>query len=307
MAGALEAGVLRSPHPHARILKSTSSRARALPGVRAVLTARDVPGRNLLPLVQSDWPALAGEYVRHVGEAVALVAADGPEALAAGLRAIHVEYEPLEALLDMEQALVTGEVMAQWKVRRGEAAVALSRSDLVVVEGSIARRPGPRPLEPNGVVAQPDGAGGMLIRARSRARSSVRRAAASGSRACNSNRVRVAQTVTGGGFGGKEEAAMAVAAQAALLASPRRSPRPTASCRASEEMTATSKRHPARVQVRLGATRDGHLFAAEVDILLDGGAYATLSPLVLSEAAIHACGPYRVPNVRVDAKAVRTH
>jgi CO/xanthine dehydrogenase Mo-binding subunit len=99
---------------------------------------------------------------------------------------------------------------------------------------------------------------------------------------------------------------MAIAAQAALLAAATgRSVRLLLSRR--EEMTATSRRHPARVRVRVGATREGHLIGAEVDVLLDGGAYATLSPLVLFESAVHACGPYRVPNVRVDAKAVRTH
>jgi CO/xanthine dehydrogenase Mo-binding subunit len=306
IAAGLEAGVLRSPHPHARILEIDVSRARSVAGVRAVLTAKDVPGKNRLPLVQSDWPALAGEYVRHVGEAVALVAADGPEALAAGLQAIHVEYEPLEGLLDMEQALVTGEVMAQWKVRRGEAAVALSRSDLLVVEGVYrTAAQAHAALEPNGVIAQPDGAGGMLIHGALESPFLVRQAVAT-VLGCNSNRVRVAQAVTGGGFGGKEEPAMAVAAQAALLASATgRSVRLFLSRR--EELAATSRRHPARVRIRVGATREGHLIGAEVDVLLDGGAYATLSPLVLFESAVHACGPYRVPNVRVDAKVVRTH
>jgi len=306
VAGALEAGVLRSPHPHARIRSLDVARARALPGVLAVLTARDVPGSNLIPLIQSDWPVLAEEYVRHVGEAVALVAAETHETLAAALRAIEVEYESLPALLDMEQALATGEIMAHWKVRRGEAGAALTRSDLVVVEG-VYHTPHQEhaTLEPNGVVAQPDGAGGMLLRGAFESPFSVRRAAAS-VLGRDLSSIRVASLVIGGGFGAKDDAASAPAAQAALLAAASGRPVRLLLSR-QEEMTATSKRHPARVKVRLGATQDGHLFAAEVDILLDGGAYATLSPLVLSEAAIHACGPYRVPNVRVDAKAVRTH
>ncbi len=99
---------------------------------------------------------------------------------------------------------------------------------------------------------------------------------------------------------------MAVAAQAALLASATGRPVRLFLSRR-EDLTATSRRHPARVRIRVGATREGHLIGAEVDVLLDGGAYATLSPLVLFESAVHACGPYRVPNVRVDAKVVRTH
>ena len=306
VAGALDAGAVRSPHPHARVLGVDTARARAVPGVRAVLTARDIPGRNVLPLIQSDWLSLAGEYVRHVGEAVALVAAESPEALAAGLAAVRVEYEPLEALLDMEQALVSGEVMAQWKVRRGEASVALSRGDLLVVDGVYRTPPQAHvPLEPCGVIAEPDGLGGMLVQGAMESPFLVRQAVAS-VLGCDANRVRVTQTTTGGGFGGKEEAAMAIGAQAALLAGATGRPVRFFLSR-HEEMTAASRRHPARIRVRVGATRDGHLIGAEVDVLLDGGAYATTSPLVLFEAAAHACGPYRVPNVRVDAKVVRTH
>jgi CO/xanthine dehydrogenase Mo-binding subunit len=306
VAGVLEAGVLRSPHPHARIVSLDVSRARAVPGAVAVLTAKDIPGKNLLPLIQADWPALAEEYVRHVGEGVALVAAESRLSLDEALRAIEVEYETLDALLDMEGALKTGEIMAHWKVRRGEAAVALTRGDLIVVEG-VYRTPYQEQatLEPNGVVAEPDGGGGIVVRGAFESPFPVRRAVAS-VLGRDLNAVRVVQAVTGGGFGAKDDAASAPAAQAALLSAVCGRPVRLLLSR-QEEMTTTSKRHPARVRVRTGATREGHLIAAEVDILLDGGAYATLTPLVLSEAAIHACGPYRVPNVRVDAKAVRTH
>src|SRR6185503_20377007 len=120
------------------------------------------------------------------------------------------------------------------------------------------------------------------------------------------SRARVVQTVTGGGFGGKEDAPPAPGAQAALLAQ--------ATGRAvrlllsrEDDMAVMSKRHPARIRMRTGATRDGRLVACEVDYLLDGGAYATLSPVVLFRGTVHACGPYRVPNVSVEARAVRTH
>jgi CO/xanthine dehydrogenase Mo-binding subunit len=306
VAGVLEAGVLRSPHPHARILRLDVSGVRGMPGVRAVLTARDIPGRNVVPLIQADWPVLADEYVRHVGEPVALVAAETRGALAEALAAIEVEYEPLAAHLDMEQALASGEIIAQWRVRRGEAAVALGRSDLVVVE-EIYRVPAQAhgALESNGVVARPDGAGGLLVEGAMENPFSVRQAVAA-VLGWEANRVRVVQTVTGGGFGGKEEAAISTSVEAGLLAATTGRPVRLALSRA-EEMGATPKRHPARVRVRVGATPEGHLIGAEVDVLLDGGAYATLSPLVLFQAAAHACGPYRVPNVRVDAKAVRTH
>src|SRR5881296_3527553 len=135
-AGSLWGAVLRSPHAHARIARLDVTRARAVAGVHAVLTAKDIPGKNLIPMIQSDWPVLAAEFVRHVGEGIALVAAESREALAAALHAVAVEYEPLPALLDMEEALKAGEVIAHWKVRRGEAAVAMTGADVVVVEGT---------------------------------------------------------------------------------------------------------------------------------------------------------------------------
>jgi CO/xanthine dehydrogenase Mo-binding subunit len=306
VAGCLHGGVLRSPHPHARIVALDVAMARAIPGVREVLTARQIAGRNLVPLIQPDWPILAGEYVRHVGEGVALVAAETPEALRQGLDAIVVDYEPLVATLDMEAALAAGEVMAHFRVRRGEASVAMSRSDLVVVEGTyLTRHQEHAYLEPQGVLVVPDGAGGIVVRGSLQSPFYVQRAVAT-ALGVDLARVRVVQAVTGGGFGGKDDAAALPAAQAALLAAATGRPVRLLLSR-EEDMNSTSKRHPARVRFRTGATPDGHLFAAEVDILMDGGAYATLSPLALFRATVHACGPYRVPNVKVDARVVRTH
>src|SRR5687768_3853078 len=134
--GMLVGGVLRSPHAHARIARLDVAAARRRPGVFAVLTAQDVPGKNLIPMIHPDWPVLAEGEVRHVGEGVALVAAESREALAEALAAIVVEYEPLPAVLDMEAALAAGDVITQWTIRRGAADVALSRAGVVVVEGT---------------------------------------------------------------------------------------------------------------------------------------------------------------------------
>ena len=305
-AGSLVARVLRSPHAHARIARLDVTRARALPGVSAVLTAKDIPGKNLIPLIQADWPVLAAEFVRHVGEAVALVAAETREAAEAALLAIVVDYEPLAPLLDMEQALAAGEVMAHWKVRRGEAAVALSRSDLVVVEGTYHTPFQEHAyIEPNGMIGVPDGQGGVVVYGSMQCPFYVQKAVAS-ALGCELNKARIVQTVTGGGFGGKEDAPSAPGAQVALLAQATGRPVRLIFTR-EEDMAVMSKRHPGRVRMRTGATREGHLIAVEVDYLLDGGAYATLSPVVLFRGTVHAAGPYRVPNVKVDARAVRTH
>jgi CO/xanthine dehydrogenase Mo-binding subunit len=305
-AGSLIGGVLRSPHAHARIVRLDVTRARGLPGVHAVLTARDIPGKNLIPMIQQDWPVLADRYVRHIGEAVAIVAGESREATAAALAAVEVEYEPLTPLLDMEQALAAGEIIAHWKIRRGEAPVALSRSDLVVVEGTY-RTPYQEHayIEANGMIAVPDAGGGIVVYGSMQCPFYVQKAVAS-ALGCDLAKTRIVQTVTGGGFGGKEDAPSAPGAQAALLA--RATGRPVRLILTREEdMAVMSKRHPGRIRMRTGATRDGHLIACEVDYLLDGGAYATLSPVVLWRGTIHACGPYRVPNVKVDARVVRTH
>jgi CO/xanthine dehydrogenase Mo-binding subunit len=305
-AGTLLGGVLRSPHAHARIAHLDVSQARLIPGVRAVLGASDIPGQNVIPMIQADWPVLASEFVRHVGEPVALVAADDPQALRQALAAILVDYEPRTPLLDMEEALRAGEVLTHWKVRRGEAAAALSRSDLVVVEGSYQTPYQEHAyIEPNGMIAMPDGTGGVTVMGSLQCPFYVQKAVSS-ALGLDLNRVRIVQTVTGGGFGGKEDAPSSPGAHAALLAMATGRPVRLVLSR-EEDMATMSKRHPGRIKVKFGATREGHLVAAEVDYLLDGGAYTTLSPVVLFRGTVHACGPYRVPNVRVDARVVRTH
>jgi CO/xanthine dehydrogenase Mo-binding subunit len=305
VAGALAAGVLRSPHAHARIRRLDVTAARAVPGVHAVLTAADIPGKNLIPMIQSDWPVLADGVVRHVGEAVALVAAEDRETVAAALGAIVVEYESLPPRLDMEDALARGELIAHWKVRRGEAEVALGQTGVVVVEGTYHTPYQEHAyIEPNGMVAMPEGPG-VVVYGSMQCPFYVQKAVAS-ALGCDLNHARIVQTVTGGGFGGKEDAPSAPGAQAALLA--RATGRPVRLIFTREEdMAVMSKRHPGRIRMRTGATRDGHLLACEVDYLLDGGAYATLSPVVLFRGTVHACGPYKVPNVKVDARAVRTN
>ena len=305
-AGALVGGVLRSPHAHARIARLQVAAARRLPGVHAVLTAADIPGKNLIPMIQADWPVLAEREVRHVGEGVALVAAESKDALAAALLAIEVEYEPLPARLDMEESARAGDVIAHWKVRRGDAATALARPGLVVVEGTYHTPHQEHAyIETNGMIAAPDGAGGIVVHGSMQCPFYVQKAVAS-ALGCDLGQARIVQTVTGGGFGGKEDAPSAPGAQVALLA--RAAGRPVRLILTREEdMAVMSMRHRGRIHVRTAATPEGDLVACEVDYLLDGGAYATLSPVVLFRGTVHACGPYRVPDVAIDARAVRTH
>ena len=304
-AGSLIGGALRSPHARARIAELDLGRARSAPGVRAVLSAADIPGKNLIPMIQQDWPVLARGEVRHVGEAVALVAAETPEALADGLAAIHVRYEPLPPLLDAEEAARRGELLAEWGIEKGDVAATFARDDVVVVEATYHTPYQEHAyIEPNGVIGVPEGAGATVYGSM-QCPFYVQKAVAS-VLGCGLNEARIVQTVTGGGFGGKEDAPSSPGAQVALLAVAAGRPVRMILSR-EEDMAVMSKRHPGRIRCRTAATRDGALLAAEVDYLLDGGAYATLSPVVLWRGAVHACGPYRIPNARVRARAARTN
>ncbi len=269
-AGSLWGAVLRSPHAHARIARLDVSRARAVAGVHAVLTAKDIPGKNLIPMIQADWPVLAAEYARHVGEGVALVAAESREALAEAMQTIAVEYEPLTALLDMEDALRSGEIISHWKVRRGDLA-AIRRAGLVVVEGTY-RTPYQEHayIEPNGMIAMPDGQGGVVVYGSMQCPFYVQKAVAS-ALGLDLARTRIVQTVTGGGFGGKEDAPSAPGAQVALLAQ--------ATCRPvrlilsrEEDMAVMSKRHPGRIRMLVFACE------SQMDLLAER---LGIDPLVL--------------------------
>jgi len=219
-----------------------------------VLTAAEIPGRNLIPMVKNDWPVLAEGLVSHVGEAVVLVAAESDAAAAEALEAIVVEYEPLEPVLDMEQALAAGELLAHWKISRGDAAAAMAGPELVVVEGTY-RTPYQEHayIEPNGMVALPDGQGGVTVYGSLQCPFYVQKAVAS-ALGCDLARVRIVQTVTGGAFGGKEDAPSAPGAQAALLAMATGRPVRLILSR-EEDMAAMSKRHPGRIRCRTAATR----------------------------------------------------
>jgi CO/xanthine dehydrogenase Mo-binding subunit len=304
--GSLLAGVLRSPYAHARIAELDPARARSLPGVEAVLTAAEIPGKNLIPMIRQDWPVLAEGEVRHVGEAVALVAAEDRAALDAALAAIHVRYDVLEPLLDPERALEAGEIHAEWKVDRGDVDAAFERDDLVIVDATYHTPYQEHAyIENNGMIGVPDAGPAVTVYGSMQCPFYVQKAVAS-VLGCDLNHARIVQTVTGGGFGGKEDAPSAPGAQVALLVAATGRPVRLIFTR-EEDMAVMSKRHPGRIRCRTAATREGELVAAEVDYLLDGGAYATLSPVVLWRGTMHACGPYRVPNVRVRSRAVRTH
>jgi CO/xanthine dehydrogenase Mo-binding subunit len=272
---------------------------------------RDIPGNNYVALIENDQPLLAEEQIRHYDEPVLLIAAASKEELELAEKSIRIEYEQLPAVLTIEDALAAREliygsdnVFKRFLIGRGDVSEGFERADLIV-EGEY-RVPHQEQLyiEPQGMIAIPAD-GRMTVMGSMQCPYYVHKALKQLFKLDDQDAV-VIQTTTGGGFGGKEEYPSMIAAHAALLA--RKSGRPVKIIYdRAEDIAATTKRHPGIIRHRTGVTRDGRLTASEIDIVLDGGAYVTLTPVVLSRGAIHALGPYRCDNVRISARAVATN
>ena len=303
-------GTVRSKEAHARLLRV---RCRdSFDWARVVMvTAADIPGRNVLELVEGDQPVLAEAILRHPEEPIALVAAPDKETLQRALEAIAPETEPLEPVFDVDAALagrvrIFGDdnVFKCIEITRGDVAGALEAAAVVIEAEYTTGSQEHVYLETQGMQAEWDGHG-VTIRGSLQCPYDLARGV-SAVLGLPPGRVRVVQAATGGAFGGKEDYATLIAAHAALLA--RKAGRPVRIVyERIEDMRATTKRHPSRIRHRTGFTRDGRLLALEIDLVLDGGAYATLSPWVLSRAAVHAAGPYRCDNIQITARAVATN
>ena len=258
----------------------------------------DVPGSKIVDLIEHDQPFLVEREVRHVGEPILLLAHADKETLHAAR--VIVEYEEQTPLLDPARST---KEFKRITITKGDAAAAMAGAD-VVVEGTY--HTGHQEhiyIEPNGVIAVPED-GGITVHGSIQCPFYALKAlkALLGP----THPPRVIQTETGGGFGGKEEFPSIPAGHAALLALKSGRPVKIIYDRV-EDMVATTKRHPSIVRHRTGVTRDGRLVAMEVDVLLDGGAYVTLSPVVLSRGCIHAAGPYRCDHITINGRAVFTN
>jgi CO/xanthine dehydrogenase Mo-binding subunit len=265
-----------------------------------VVDHRDIPGRNVVALIDDDQPALAEREVRHVAEPILLLAHEDRDALLAAM--VDIEYRPSTPNYDPEssQRVFKSIAIAKGDVERGFAAAE------VIVEGEY--RTGHQEqlyIEPNGVIAVPEPDGTIAVHGSMQCPYYVHRALTA-LLGLPDDKVRVVQTETGGGFGGKEEYPSMIAGHAALLA--RKSGRPVKLVYDRvEDMLATTKRHPSIVRHRTGVTRDGRLTAMDIDAVFDGGAYATLSAVVLSRGVLHASGPYRCDHIRIRGRATMTN
>jgi CO/xanthine dehydrogenase Mo-binding subunit len=320
MPGMLHGAVLRSLYPAARIRHIDTSAARLLPGVAAVLTARDVPRNTLWTDVPGQTTAvgplrarlhvLADEVVRYQGEPVALVAAETPELAQEALELIRVEYEPTPGVFDPEEALrpgappvhPEGNLLARWRIRCGDVEEGLREADVVVEQTYRCQVVDHAYLEPEAGIAWVDADGVLTIRVSTQVIEHYRDVAEV--LGLPHNKVRVIGAYVGGGFGGKED--VTVEAFLGLLAWRTRRPVRMVWSR-QESLLARPKRHPFVMRYRTGARRDGTLVAQQVELLADSGAYAYLSALVLMYAAVTAAGPYRVPHVEVTARVAYTN
>jgi CO/xanthine dehydrogenase Mo-binding subunit len=300
---------LRSPHVSARIRSIDTSAARSSPGVLAVLTAADVPGRKTFGLEFSDQPVLADGVVRHEGEPVALVAAESVEEANAAIELIAVDYELLPPVVDVEDALrgdaprvhEFGNVLRHVHIRRGDPEGAVAD---VWVDGYYeTAMQDAAPLGPEGGLALPTDDGGVDLFVTTQWLH-VDRQQIAPCLGLPEEKVRITLAGVGGAFGSRED--IHVQIHACLLAL--RTGRPVKIAYGREEsFRGHVHRHPSRTWIRYGATRDGRLVAADVRLLLDGGAYASSSPAVLANASTFAAGPYEVPNVRIEGTVVYTN
>lgn len=277
-----------------------------------VVTAKDIPGKNCITLLLEDQPCLAGECVNHAEEPVVLLAHADKYLLEEGRRRVRVEVEPLPGVFTLDDALTPREVIwgadnvfKAYRVEKGSVDAAWAQAEVIVEGEYVTGAQEQLYIEPQGMVAVASPRDGVTVWGSMQCPYYVHKALVP-LFGLPPDRVRVIQAETGGGFGGKEEYPSLIAAHAALLAWKSGRPVKIVYDRG-EDMAATTKRHPSRTRHRTGVTRDGRLLAMDIDFVIDGGAYATLSPVVLSRGTIHAAGPYDCPNVRIRSRAVATN
>jgi len=301
--GAWYGATVRSTDPHARLVAIDLDEDFDWSQV-VVVTAADIPGDNVVSLIRDDQPILVpiGGEIRHQAEPICLVAAADRTTLRAARRHLRPRTERLPAVFD---PLESSEEFSHCDVKRGDIAAGFAAADLVI-EGTY--RVGHQEqlyIENQAMIAIPHPDGGVTVHGSCQCPYYIHRALKRSLQLTDAQAV-VIQEETGGGFGGKEEYPSLIALHAALLA--RKAGKPVRMIYdRHEDLSATTKRHPAVIRHRTGVTHDGRLVAQEIEVVMDGGAYCTLTPVVLSRGVLHAGGPYPCPNVQVRGRAMATN
>ena len=321
--GMLYAAILTSPHAHARILGYRLEAARAIAGVKAIVTGADLSGPRSGGIIKDEWMVARGK-VRYVGEPVAAVAATDPETAIRAAAAIEVDYEPLNAVFSIDEALAPGapvlhdeyasyvktvqggghgNVVFESEVAEGDVERAFSECDMIVENTWETQAQQHAYLEPNGCVADVDASGRITLHVSCQSVHHVQQRVAE-ELGEPMARIRAIATRVGGAFGGKH--ATNIHSIAAWLARAARRPVKLVLSRM-QDFEIQRSRHPARIWMKTGARRDGTILARDVRITLDGGAYADESPPVLAFALLMCRGPYRIANARARGQAVYTN
>ena len=277
-----------------------------------VVTAQDIPGKNCIALIGDDQPCLADGKVNHPEEPILLLAHADPHLLRKAVDGVSIEYEPLPAVFTIEESERCSEIiwgmdntLKTFLIAKGDVDRVWAKADYIVEGEYTTGAQEQLYIENNGVIAAFDLEQGITVWGSLQCPYYVHKALMA---LCNlpAEKIRVVQAETGGAFGGKEDYPSIIAGHAALLAMKSGRPVKIVYDRL-EDMTATTKRHPSRTRHRTAVGKDGRILGGEIDFTIDGGAYATLSSVVLSRGTIHAGGPYYWPNIRIRGKAVATN
>ena len=277
-----------------------------------IVTAKDIPGANCIALIAEDQPCLADGGVNHPEEPILLLAHPNRHILPKAVASVAIEYDPLPALFSMEESERQAEIIwgadntfKRYLVEKGDVDSVWAKADYVVEGEYTTGAQEQLYIENNGMIATFDRERGITIWGSLQCPYYVHKALMKLC-ALPEDKVRVVQMETGGAFGGKEEYPSMIAGHAALLAMKSGKPVKIIYDRM-EDMTATTKRHPSRTRHRTAVDREGKLLGGEIEFVIDGGAYTTLSPVVLSRGTIHAGGPYHWPAIRIRAQALATN
>jgi CO/xanthine dehydrogenase Mo-binding subunit len=303
-------GVFRSSIPHGIIKKIDYSQAEQMDGVISILTEEDVPGQNGTGIIFKDEPVLTSAKVKQVGDPIVLVVAEEQKIVDKAVKSIEVEYEELPAIFSPEEASAQEAIqihdeqpnIMERKIVKGDVKKGFADADIIVEKEYKTGRVEHSYIEPEaGVAKMEDGIVTIWVTSQN-----VHFDRGEVARTLNMsiNKVRVINTVTGGGFGGKLD----VSAQVYLGLAALKTGRPVKYVYSREEsIQASGNRHPYTIKYKSGAKKDGTITAAQIDFIIDTGAYASYGPGVLTRGAVHATGPYEIPNVDINGKLAFTN
>ncbi len=309
--GMLHGATVRSPVARGRV--KNIEFPQGLPWEEfTIVTAKDIPGDNCVALIVDDQPYLAADRVNHPEEPVVLLAHPDKYLVEKARAAVRLDIEPLPAIFTIEDALAKKEiiwgednVLKSFLVEKGDVAGVWAEAAHVVESEYRTGAQEQLYIETNGVIAVASPDEGITVWGSMQCPYYIHKALLKAFPLAP-EKIRVIQMETGGGFGGKEEYPSMIAGHAALLAWKSGKPVKMIYDRA-EDMAATTKRHPSRTRIKTAVSGDGKLLAMDIEFMIDGGAYATLSSVVLSRGTIHAAGPYNCPKVRIRSQAVATN